>query len=239
MTGRPPRIGITCDVFPVRHRRRYTVYDTYVRALREAGAFVVALPPHDPSDAAATMAVLDQVDALVMPGGDDLHPRHWGEGAVHEAVTLSQDERSDAELSLVEAALERGTPLLGICLGFQTINVALGGTIVQHLDPETGHGAGDGTPAEENEHEILVEAGTRLHELLGSDRVRVNSGHHQAVGDLGRGLRIAARSPDGVVEAIEHAGHPFLLGVQWHPEERPRDAVSRALFAGLTAAAGL
>lgn len=220
-------IGVTADVLPVRHRRKYTAYHTYVEALRAAGALAVVLPPDDPDRA---VEVLDALDGLLLPGGDDLHPRHWGEEEVHPAAVLSAEERSLYEIALVRTAVERELPLLGICLGCQTLNVALGGTVEQHLDPALGHGAGEGGSAESNVHEVFLEEGSRLRQVAGSPRARVNSGHHQAVGRLGRALRVAARAPDGTIEAIEGTGASFLLGVQWHPEERASDPLSRAIF---------
>lgn len=223
-----PLIGITADVIPKGHRRRYSVYDSYAHAVLEAGGFPIGIFP---SGADQVEEVLHRVDGLLLPGGDDLHPRHWGEERVHPEATLSAEERSVFELALVREARKAGRPMFGICLGFQTVNVAFGGSILQHLEPERGHGSGQGEPAEGNEHEVLITPGTRLHAILGADRVRVNSGHHQAVQRLGEGLRISAHSTDGVPEALEGEGEPFLLGVQWHPEERPRDPVSRALLA--------
>lgn len=229
-----PLIGISADVIPVRHRCRYSVYNTYAGAVRGAGGFAIGVFPGAPDD---VPELLRRVDGLLLPGGDDLHPKHWGEEAVHPKVVLSAEERSEFELRLVREAARQGVPVLGICLGFQTLNVAMGGTIVQHLDPALGHGRGDGTGAEDNIHAVHVHEGTLLRSLLARDRVDVNSGHHQAIGELGRGLRPAATAEDGVVEAIEIDSGAFLLGVQWHPEERRDDPVSRALFEGLVRAA--
>jgi putative glutamine amidotransferase len=225
-----PVIGLTADVLPVSHRRKYTVYNTYVELVRRAGALPLGLFPgeHDRLD-----DLLDRVDGLLLPGGDDMHPRHWGESEVHPSVTLSAEERTLLELALVREAARSGLPLLGVCLGHQALNVAFGGTVIQHLDPALGHGVGRESRTADNEHDILVEEGTRLREILGGGRVRVNSGHHQAVGRVGDGLVVSARAPDGVVEAIEGKGAGFLIGIQWHPEERPDDPVTDALLQAL------
>jgi putative glutamine amidotransferase len=226
---------VTTDILPVRHRRKYTVYNTYVELVRRAGAWPVGIFPEE---AARVPELLERVDGLILPGGDDMHPLHWSDEEVHPSVTLSAEERTLFELDLVEEAAAAGLPLLGICLGCQALNVAFGGTVIQHLDPGLGHGSGLEGRSADNLHDVLVEEGTRLHSLVGAARVEVNSGHHQAVGEVGEGLRVSARAPDGVVEAVEGTGDAFLLAVQWHPEERPEDPVSRALIQGLLEAAG-
>jgi len=231
-----PVIGLTADILRVGHRRKYTVYNTYVELVRRAGALPLGLFPGAPERAGD---LLDRVDGLLLPGGDDMHPRHWGESGVHPAVTLSEEERTLFELALVREAVRSGTPLLGVCLGCQALNVAFGGTVIQHLDPALGHGVGRESKTADNEHDVLVEEGTRLRKVLGRERVRVNSGHHQAVGRVGEGLRVSARSPDGVVEAVEAVegeGEGFLIGIQWHPEERPDDPVTHALLQALVTA---
>jgi gamma-glutamyl-gamma-aminobutyrate hydrolase PuuD len=222
-----PLIGIPADVLPVRHRRKYTVYNTYVEAVRGAGAMPVGLFPTPPEEAAA---VLDRLDGIALVGGDDLHPRHWGDEEVHPKVTLSSEERTLFELELVRAAAARGVPLLAICLGFQTVNVAHGGSVVQHIE-DGSHGRGDPEGEVTIRHPVEIEPGTRLRSILGGERVEVNSCHHQTVGRIGEGLAVAARAPDGVVEALEGSGPGFLLAVQWHPEVGPDDPVNHAVLA--------
>jgi putative glutamine amidotransferase len=225
-----PVIGVTTDILPVRHRRKYTVYNTYVELVRRAGGWPVGIFPEE---AERVPEILERLDALILPGGDDMHPRHWSDEDVHPSVTLSAEERTLFELAVVKKAAAARLPLLGICLGCQALNVAFGGTVIQHLDPDLGHGSGLEGKSADNRHDVLVEEGTRLHSLVGATRLEVNSGHHQAAGAIGKGLRVSARAPDGVVEAIEGTGDAFLLAVQWHPEERPEDPVSRALIQGL------
>jgi gamma-glutamyl-gamma-aminobutyrate hydrolase PuuD len=228
-----PLVGIPADVLPVRHRRKYTVYNTYVEAVRGAGARPVGLFPSPPE---GIPAMLDLLDGVALVGGDDLHPRHWGGEEVHPKVTLSSDERSEFELELVRAAASRGVPLLAICLGFQTVNVAFGGSVVQHIE-DGSHGRGDPEGVVTVRHALEIEPGSRLHSILGAGRVEVNSSHHQTLGRIGEGLAVTARAQDGVAEAIEGTGPGFLLAIQWHPEEAPDDPVNRAVLAAFVDAA--
>jgi putative glutamine amidotransferase len=161
----------------------------------------------------------EHADALVVVGGEDIAPRFYGAdgGYPHESRHL---ETADAaQIALARRAVERRTPLLGICRGLQIVNVALGGTLVQDLGEHTPH-VNRGVPIAEvlTTHPVLLEPGSRVSELLGSAVVDVRSAHHQAVGVLGEGLVVTGRAPDGHVEAIEHEAAP-VLAVQWHPED--------------------
>lgn len=184
----------------------------YVDALLAAGAEVEVLPWRTPRDAAADAAAFD---AIVLCGGDDVDARRWGE-ANHPSVALVPRERDEYEIAMVRAAVERDVPLLGVCRGSQVMNVALGGTLEQHVPDVPGRGPHGGGVR----HEITVAPGTLLAGLAA--RANVNSFHHQAVGRLAPGLRIAARSADGGVEAVEGPGG-FCVGVQWHPEREGND----------------
>jgi putative glutamine amidotransferase len=188
-----------------------TVPELYLDALRRAGAVPLALPVHG-GDAAE---LVGRVDGVLLTGGGDVDPATFGrDGGAAEGV----DGLRDAfELAVVRAALDTATPLFGICRGLQVLNVALGGTLVGDLPAERGTDAhwdtgSWGTPV----HPVRVEPGTRLFGVTGPV-AEVNSMHHQAVDRLGTGLVVAARAPDGVVEAVEWPGRP-VLAVQWHPE---------------------
>jgi gamma-glutamyl-gamma-aminobutyrate hydrolase PuuD len=196
-----------------------------------AGAEAVVLGWRTPKDAAADAA---SFDALVLCGGDDVDARRWGEEN-HPTVQLVPSERDEYEIAFARAAVERGVPLLGVCRGSQVMNVAMGGTLEQHVPDVPGRVAhGDGA-----RHEVEVSPGTLLARIAGRPRGFVNSFHHQAVGRLAPGLRVAARSMDGVVEAVEGPG-AFCLGVQWHPERDGCDeSLGRALFGELVRAASL
>ncbi|MCE9637579.1 MAG: gamma-glutamyl-gamma-aminobutyrate hydrolase family protein, partial [Planctomycetes bacterium] len=175
-------------------------------------------------------------DALVLCGGDDVDARHFGE-TNHPTVETVPAIRDTYEMELVRRARDLGTPLLGVCRGAQVMNVALGGSLIQHIPDVPGTGAHRGGVS----HEVRVEPGTRLASLGdGAATMTVNSFHHQAVGRLAPGLRIAARASDGIVEAVEaiDCAGPFFLGVQWHPEREGNPVpYGRGLFAELVAAA--
>jgi putative glutamine amidotransferase len=200
----------------------------YADAVADAGGAPVLLPPLPE----VVLDALPALDGLVLAGGADIDPRRYG--AVRDPATgPPRQDRDETELELARACLERDIPLLAICRGMQVLNVALGGSLLQHLPDVAGtaaHRAGDGCF---HERTIDVAPGSRLAALVG-DRLDVHCYHHQAVDRLADGLRAVAWSEDGVVEAVEPvqpAG--FLLAVQAHPEE----SADRRLFAALTEAA--
>jgi putative glutamine amidotransferase len=181
---------------------------TYLQAIERAGAVPVVLPPCV-SDMESLIA---RLDGVCLSGGPDLDPEAYGARERHAELGPTEPSLDAFELALARAALERGMPLLGICRGSQALNVACGGTLHQHLPGHRQSEAGSTTT-----HEVEVLAGTRLAGLIGPGAYAVNSFHHQAVDELGRGLVVAARAADGTVEAIEGAGG-FAIGVQWHAE---------------------
>lgn len=196
----------------------YRVTRTYPQALLGAGAMPVHLLPV-PED--EVPALLDHVDGLLLCGGPDIDPATYGEEP-HPSVERAPEERERFDLALAREAMRRQMPVLGICLGAQELNVARGGSLVQDLPTELGTG---GThrqteiPAfRRGVHEVTAVPGTRIAALYGEATFRVNSAHHQACDVLGQGLRLAARAPDGVVEAFDDPDYPFLVGVQFHPE---------------------
>ncbi|MFH9983485.1 gamma-glutamyl-gamma-aminobutyrate hydrolase family protein [Streptomyces sp. NPDC017179] len=179
----------------------------YPRLVQAAGGIAAMLPPDDPSHAASVVA---RLDGLVVAGGPDVEPERYG--AEREPRTGPPARERDAwELALIRAALESGTPLLGICRGMQLLNVALGGTLVQHIDGHTEDVGVFGA------HPVTPVAGTRYAAVV-PEEAHVPTYHHQAVARLGEGLRASAHATDGTVEAVELPGDRFALGVQWHPE---------------------
>ncbi|GAA2437872.1 gamma-glutamyl-gamma-aminobutyrate hydrolase family protein [Streptomyces macrosporus] len=185
----------------------------YHRLVQRAGALAALLPPDDTPGAAA--AAVARLDGLVIAGGPDVEPVRYG-AAPHPETGPPARERDAWELALIDAALAAGLPLLGICRGMQLLNVALGGTLVQHLE---GHKGPDGVFGT---HTVTPVPGTESARVLGGEDARgvvVPTYHHQAVGRLGDGLVACAHADDGTVEAVELPGAAgWTLGVQWHPE---------------------
>ncbi len=230
-----PRIGVTLDVDD--GAQRYEIKQAYVEAVLAACALPVLLPPAE-RVAAAYLAMIDGV--IVTGGAFDIPPELYGE-ARREACGPLMASRTAFEKELLEAALASSLPVLGICGGMQLMNVVRGGTLHQDLVADAGIAGHEQPPPKDvPTHAIKVPAGTLLWRLIGPGvpEHRVNSTHHQAVRDPGTGVLVAARAPDGVVEAIELPDLPFAIGVQWHPEVlRRHDDRHAALFAGLVEAA--
>jgi putative glutamine amidotransferase len=194
----------------------------YVRAVTRAGGVPLLVPP-----GAAYEETLDAVDGLVFSGGSDLDPELYGEAAHAETVGWFR-ERDDFELGLMQAALVRDVPLLAICRGSQVLNVALGGDLEQHVPDRVQTNVHKETPGVFADHDVAVLPDTQLSSIIG-ERTDVKSHHHQGYGELGSGLREAARAADGTVEALEDPTRRFTLGVLWHPEEGEDLALFEAL----------
>lgn len=199
----------------------------YVAQVSRAGAVPLLIPPV-PGTAAA---VVSRLDGLILTGGGDLDPGRYG-AAADPRTTRVSPERDGSESGLLAAALAAGLPVLGICRGLQLLNVALGGTLCQHLPEEGGH---SGRPGSFGTHQVRVAAGTRLAAILGDGWLDVPTAHHQGIERLGDGLVPAAWAADGLIEAVElppAAGrHPFVLAVQWHPEASGDERLVKALAA--------
>lgn len=193
----------------------------YHRQLRAAGGLPVLLPPDDEGDAAE---LVGRLDGLVVAGGPDVAPERYG-AARHPRCGPSGHARDGAELALIRSALDAGVPVLGVCRGMQLLNIALGGTLVQHVE---GHG---GTPGVFGSHPVRPVEDTRLAAILGTAELPVPTYHHQAVDRVGDGLVVSAFAGDGVVEAVERPGGPLALGVQWHPEAGDDARLAAALVA--------
>jgi putative glutamine amidotransferase len=215
---RRPLVGITPDVDGEGDEARTLVKTAYAEAVLRAGGLPVVLAVT--LDAAVVDGYLDRVSAVVVTGGAfDVPPEAYGQ-TPREGLGPLKVSRTAFETLVLQAALRRKLPLLGVCGGMQLLNVVLGGTLYQDLHREL-------PGAKEHEqrnvrsqpsHPVDVRDGSMLAEVLGRGQLMVNSTHHQAVSLLAPGLKVSAASPDGVVEAIESTEHPFVLGVQWHPE---------------------
>jgi putative glutamine amidotransferase len=229
--ARRPVIGLTAYSETARmlvwDREFAMLHASYVAATQQAGGVAVLLPPQG----AGADEVLDRVDGLVLVGGADVDPARYGETAA-ERTSAPRALRDEWEIALAEAALRRDVPLLGICRGLQIINVALGGSLHQHLPDVIGHDGHQPAPGTFGAIEVATAPGTRTAALLGPV-VRARCHHHQALARLAPGLTIAGRAADGTVEAVEVARSSFAVAVQWHPEEDHEDA---RLFAALVAA---
>jgi putative glutamine amidotransferase len=239
-----PLIGVTTSVTPDddpgRTPHRAHLNRAYVLAVQRAGGIPVLLPPY--FDEPTVQALWDRVDGLVLTGGGDIVPERFGERR-HEHTEGVSEMRDTLELDLTERALHGGYPVLAICRGVQVLNVALGGSLHQHIPdayPASGINHAQDRPRHQPTHEVKVMVeDTRLGSILGAGELTVNSFHHQAINRLGRGLRQVAWAPDGVIEGIEMAAASVLVvGVQWHPEDLVEDdPAARRLFAALVAAA--
>jgi putative glutamine amidotransferase len=222
-----PLIGITSYAEEIRwgvwKEEAALIPLSYVRAVDHAGGRPLVVPPSD-DGLEETLAVLD---GLILSGGGDLDPGLYGADA-HPETDSPRPERDNAELRLLEAALERDMPVLAVCRGSQLLNVARGGDLVQHLPDDVGHERHKHEPGQFSDHGVRLDPESRVGTLLG-DHAPVKSHHHQGYGRIGDGLRETGWADDGTVEALEDPGKRFAVGVLWHPEEGEDSALFRAL----------
>jgi putative glutamine amidotransferase len=223
-----PRIGLTTSPSVLEDRAVAALERSYIDAVAGAGGLPFVLPVLDPEQAAA---VVSNLDGLLLTGGGDVDPAWYGAApSPHLGIV---DRAHDVwELALFHAAMDAGLPVLGVCRGLQLINVALGGTLVQHLPEITDLGHCVKEASGSQVHDVLVATDSLLHSVVGSRLIGVNSLHHQAVSQLGDGLVAAGWAEDGIVEAAEAVGSR-LLAVQWHPELLADEPEHAALFAWL------
>lgn len=212
----------------------------YVEGVAEAGGIPIVLPPI--GERRAAEVIVGGLDGLLLSGGSDLHPRFYGEEPIPElGVTIP--ERDAFEMALVGEALRRGIPVFGICRGLQVLNVALGGTLYQDLPSQydgevLGHR--QQTPKTQPTHEVEISGNTCVGGIVEREVLKVNSYHHQGIKDLAGGLAVAARSSDGIIEAIEARdfSEGWIVGVQWHAEAmRSESPVQREFFRAHVSAA--
>jgi putative glutamine amidotransferase len=209
---------------------------SYVAAIEQAGGSPILIPS-SASNLTNVDRLLDAIDGLLLPGGSDVDSDLYDQKP-HEQNDQPLRIRDELEIALARRAVERGMPVYGVCRGMQVLNVALGGTLEQHLADRldmTPHRDVVGTYVA---HDILPVPGTRLADTLGTNGVSVASHHHQAVDLVGRGLIPSAWASDGVVEAVEMPGDQFILGVQWHPEQDLLGGGQQLFEAFVRAAAG-
>lgn len=227
-----PVIGVTAyeetASWGVWHTSANLLPSSYVHSVEAAGGVPVLLPAQ-PGDVGT---LVTRLDAVILTGGPDVDPEQYG-AERQPATDEPRHLRDEFEIALLTEAASAGLPVLAICRGVQVLNVARGGTLVQHLPDVVGTDAHRPEPGVFANQHVRVDPTSKLAAALGAEEIEVSCHHHQAVDELGRGLSVVARSADGVVEAVEDTSAPFLIGVQWHPEEG-RDLT---LFTALVVAA--
>jgi putative glutamine amidotransferase len=241
-TGTKPLIGV-----PFRSLKeeddpaKRVKIEPYLRAVEAAGGSPREISLHLPPDKLTGWAAA--FDAFLLTGSPaDVDPS-WYHAERRAACGESDPHREQTDFALLDCAFAAGKPVLAICYGVQSLNVFLGGSLVQDIPSEKPDALkhnweGTESSVPEPHHDVLIEPVSRLALLAGDTRVRVNSSHHQALDRLGRDLRVAARAPDGIIEAVEYAADgPWVFGVQWHPERMTHDALAQSLFHELIAAA--
>jgi putative glutamine amidotransferase len=225
-SARPPNVPLFC------------ISQTYVQAMMMGGGAPLIIPPH--LEEAELRAIFESLDGLLLSGGGDILPALYGEED-SGLLWVVDEQRDRTELALARWALAEGLSLLAICRGVQVLNVAAGGTLIQDIPTQVPnsltHSSVAGRPRDSIAHTVDVIQDTQLATLVGAGQLDVNSFHHQAVKDIGTGLVVTARAPDGIIEGLELPGHPFCVGVQWHPEAMVESyPVMRRLFDGLAEA---
>ncbi|AFY72556.1 putative glutamine amidotransferase [Synechococcus sp. PCC 7502] len=229
-----PIIGIT--MYGKNAEGDYSLQSSYVKSVRDAGGIPLLLPPgeSDPS------VLLSKLDGVILAGGGDIEPEIYN-GESHPAVYAVDPERDRFEIALAKLALSQNVPILGICRGLQVLNVADGGDLVPHVPDLFGTDIAHRHDHEEETkgtiHTVEVIADTKLAIAMGVTTAEVTSWHHQAILNVSPNWDIAAKAPDGVVEAIEHKLHPWAIAVQWHPEMASNDLSQQRLFQAIVAAA--
>jgi putative glutamine amidotransferase len=234
---RKPRVGVPWRTLQEEREGRRAKLDFYLAAIRAAGGEPVEVSLENPREKTETLA--ETFDAIVLTGSPaDVDPV-WYHAPRHGKTAEPDARREQTDFALLDAAFRAAKPVLAICYGVQLLNVYLGGNLIQHIPSEI-----DGALEHEKDgqrdrfHEIRIEENSRLAALAGGTQATVNTSHHQSILRAGRGLRVVAHAPDGVVEAVEYqsddAQH-WVIGVQWHPERMAGDALAEKLFAELVA----
>jgi putative glutamine amidotransferase len=217
---------------------QFSASENYIQAMIQAGACPLMIPPglnqEDLGD------LLSRLDGILFSGGGDIHPQFYG-AELHPLVSDVDLERDKLELALLEKSLQQRMPILGICRGFQLINIGLGGSLyedIQEQKPQSDkHNYSSGWPRDYLAHPVTLETGNFLAKLIGQTQIEVNSLHHQGIRQLAAGLEVLGSAPDGILEAVQIKDYPYGVAVQWHPEEMPGDPGMRALFRSFVMAA--
>lgn len=235
----PPIIGITTNQSTnANGQPTVMLMQSYINAVIQAGGVPVLIPSLIAED--GWDAVYSRLDGILFSGGGDI-ALEFSPGEPHPRIDGVDVARDAIELKMIQAAASDGKPFLGICRGCQVMNVALGGTLYTHIPDQFPNALDHDYPGNMRRvlaHQVRLEEGTRIAEIIGEPFLRVNSLHHQGLKDIPPSLRVASRAPDGLVEAIELPDHPFGMAVQWHPEWLTDQESTRNLFRKFVEAAG-
>jgi putative glutamine amidotransferase len=231
-------IGITCGMKTQAGKSGISIPEAYMQAVLKAGGLPVIIP--ETVSNADLEGLRQRLDGLLLTGGADVDPLRFN-GQPHPKVYGIDEARDEVEINLAQLAASTGWPFLGICRGIQVINVALGGTLFTDIEDQLPnalkHDYDSTTERALEAHPVKLEAGSALAHILGGRSIKVNSLHHQGIEKIATDLRPIATAPDYLVEAVELRGHPFGMGVQWHPEAMPDSPQMQALFRAFVEAA--
>jgi len=240
-TDRRPRVGVPWRTVAEESANKRGAYEHYLNAIREAGGEPVEVSLRLPEEELRQLA--RSLDAVVLTGSPaDVDPQRFG-SARHPAAARPDPDRERTDITLLDCSMAAGKPVLAICYGAQILNVHLGGSLLQDIPSEVQTTIDHDRDEEGHDelHAVRIEGGHLAEvagQAVGAGEAQVNSSHHQAILQPGRGLRVTARAPDGVVEAIEwEGGRDWVVGVQWHPERMRGDALADALFRRLVSEA--
>ena len=229
--GMKPIIGITTNQSTnANGHPTVMLMQSYINAIMQAGGVPVLIPSMVHND--GWDALYSRLDGILFSGGGDFALEH-ARGDAHPRLTDVDPERDSVEIKLIQASASDGKPFLGICRGAQAVNVALGGTLYTHIADQLPNALDHAYPGNLRTvlvHEVKIEEGTRIAEVLGEPIVKVNSLHHQGLKDIAPSLRVTGYAPDGLVESVELTDHPFGIAVQWHPEWLTDQQPTRNLF---------
>lgn len=230
-----PLIGITTKLDKTGNLPRVVLLENYTRSILRAGGIPVLLPVGLQPESAASLCA--RLDGILLSGGGDIDPRHYN-GIRHDLTDGIDPERDAFELALVREATATGSPLFGICRGLQVINVAMGGSLCQHIPDQYGDRIHHQSKVfSQYIHSVAIRSGTRFAGFVDRQELKVNSLHHQGIDRLAGGFEVTAVAGDGLIEGIESRNGAFMAGVQWHPEALHEDPAAAAIFQGFTRAA--